>query len=295
MAFTAQDIIKGPREIYRLSADQSDASFDIIRPYATEICLAGTATITLGRFSVGILPLIQILSDKTGATFNAGSFCMASKACIFIVGGNHKNEAIVNFNYTLIGLPFSLFGTDEDKAAFEAFSLPTTIGDNVLFSSNVTVLDGTQIGDGSVIAASALVTGAIGEFGIYGGVPARKIKDRFTADALAAYRALNLPLLRAHCLPLLPRVMRAIEAGESVADATRQLERMKRVPKIVLNAEITANRRVKVTGVKDYFIGEERITHEGTRDQLGRYFAQPFSGNPIFSWTPDIFYTLGIE
>ncbi len=52
------------------------------------------------------------------------------------------------------------------------------IEDNVWIGANVTILDGVTIGSGSIIAAGAVVTRAVPPFSIFGGVPAKKIKDR---------------------------------------------------------------------------------------------------------------------
>jgi len=53
-----------------------------------------------------------------------------------------------------------------------------TIGNDVWIASNVTVLKGTTIGDGAVIAANSVVKGDVGENEIWGGSPAKKIGDR---------------------------------------------------------------------------------------------------------------------
>lgn len=61
------------------------------------------------------------------------------------------------------------------------------IGNDVLISHNVTILSGTTIGNGAVVAAGAVVTKNthIGEYEIWGGVPARFIKKRFNDDKIS--------------------------------------------------------------------------------------------------------------
>lgn len=56
---------------------------------------------------------------------------------------------------------------------------PVTIEEDVWCGANVTILKGVAIGKGSVIAAGAVVTKNVGEYEIWGGTPARKIKNRF--------------------------------------------------------------------------------------------------------------------
>ncbi len=61
--------------------------------------------------------------------------------------------------------------------------LPIVIEDDVWLGANVTVLKGVTIGKGSIIAAGSIVTKDIPPCEVWGGVPARKLKNRFSADA----------------------------------------------------------------------------------------------------------------
>lgn len=53
------------------------------------------------------------------------------------------------------------------------------INEDVWCGANVTILKGIHIGRGSVIAAGAVLTKNVGEYEIWAGVPAKKIRDRF--------------------------------------------------------------------------------------------------------------------
>lgn len=55
-----------------------------------------------------------------------------------------------------------------------------TIGNDVWIGDEVTILGGVSIADGSVIGAGAVVTKNTEPYGIYVGVPAKKIGSRFT-------------------------------------------------------------------------------------------------------------------
>lgn len=68
------------------------------------------------------------------------------------------------------------------------------IKNDVLISHNVTILSGTTIENGAVIAAGAVVTKNthIGEYEIWGGVPARFIKKRFDEETISKIKKLNL-------------------------------------------------------------------------------------------------------
>ncbi|MFC0414203.1 acyltransferase [Cytobacillus solani] len=55
---------------------------------------------------------------------------------------------------------------------------PITISKHVIIGTNSTVLPNVVIGEGSAIGAHSLVTKNINSWGIYAGIPAKKIKDR---------------------------------------------------------------------------------------------------------------------
>lgn len=64
-----------------------------------------------------------------------------------------------------------------------AFNFPAiTIGNGVFIGANVTILGGVTIGHGSVIVAGSLVNKDVPAHTIYGGVPARKIRDLDRGD-----------------------------------------------------------------------------------------------------------------
>jgi acetyltransferase-like isoleucine patch superfamily enzyme len=55
----------------------------------------------------------------------------------------------------------------------------TSIGNDVWLGQNVIVRAGVTIGDGAVVGAGAVVVSDLKPYGIYGGVPARRIRRRF--------------------------------------------------------------------------------------------------------------------
>lgn len=54
------------------------------------------------------------------------------------------------------------------------------IDNDVWIGCNSTILKGVHIHEGAVVAAGSVVTRSIPSYEIWGGVPAKKIKDRFT-------------------------------------------------------------------------------------------------------------------
>ena len=55
---------------------------------------------------------------------------------------------------------------------------PVAIGNNCWIGAKATILDGTKIGDGCIVAAGAVVKGEFPDNVIIGGVPAKIIKHR---------------------------------------------------------------------------------------------------------------------
>jgi chloramphenicol O-acetyltransferase type B len=58
------------------------------------------------------------------------------------------------------------------------------VNDDVWIGTNAVIIAGTTIGKGSIIAAGSVVNKNIPECEIWGGVPAKKIKDRFGTQEL---------------------------------------------------------------------------------------------------------------
>ncbi|GHT50816.1 hypothetical protein FACS189440_18890 [Bacteroidia bacterium] len=129
-------------------------------------------------------PKCSIAKDFTAGAYSyVGPYCsIYPKVCIgnytmiadhvTIVGGDH--------NYTKAGTPIIFSGRN--------ILLPTIIGNDVWVGCNSTIMTGVKIGDGAIIAAGSVVTKDVEEYAIYGGVPAKKIKDRFTPDEICKHK-----------------------------------------------------------------------------------------------------------
>ena len=94
-----------------------------------------------------------------------GNFTMIAYN-VLILGGDH--------NYKVAGVPTVFAGRDVTK--------PTLIGDDVWIGAGSIIMSGVTIGDGSIIAAGSVVTKDVEPYCIYGGNPAKKIKDRFSEE-----------------------------------------------------------------------------------------------------------------
>lgn len=68
---------------------------------------------------------------------------------------------------------------DPQDKDFAYVAAPVNIGDRCWLSGNVTILPGVNIGEGCVIASGAVVTKDCEPFGIYAGIPAKRICERY--------------------------------------------------------------------------------------------------------------------
>lgn len=76
------------------------------------------------------------------------------------------------------------YGFDDSDADFlqKRKAVKTTIGNDVWLGHDVVVQSGVTIGDGAVIGAGAVVTKDVEPYTIIGGIPGKKIKDRFSDE-----------------------------------------------------------------------------------------------------------------
>ncbi|MDD3062602.1 MAG: acyltransferase [Massilibacteroides sp.] len=90
---------------------------------------------------------------------------------VTIIGGNHRVSDVGRYMFDVKEkLP------EDDKDIY--------INDDVWVGTNVTILKGVTIGRGAVVAAGALVVKDVDPYSVVGGVPAKKIKDRFSISEI---------------------------------------------------------------------------------------------------------------
>jgi maltose O-acetyltransferase len=78
----------------------------------------------------------------------------------------------INHAFDRIDIPMCQQGVDEER--------PVIIGDDVWIGGRVTILPGVKVGNGSILAASAVVTKDVPDYAIVGGNPAKVLKYRKT-------------------------------------------------------------------------------------------------------------------
>lgn len=113
----------------------------------------------------------------TRAKIHIGSHVMFGPRVV-IITGDHDTGIIGKYLDEV---------TDTDKA--EECDQDVIIDDDVWIGANVTILKGVHINTGAVIAAGSVVTKDIDPYTVNAGVPAKKIKDRFSQEQLNMHRS----------------------------------------------------------------------------------------------------------
>lgn len=102
-----------------------------------------------------------------------GKFCSIGPYCQIGLD-EHPMEALSTSPFTYL----------RENEVRNNFRNPPIIGHDVWIAGNVTILRGVEIGTGSVVAAGSVVTKDVKPYEIVGGVPAKKIKNRFDDDKI---------------------------------------------------------------------------------------------------------------
>lgn len=132
------------------------------------------------RTKIGAYSIVSSTShfSKMGVGFRIGSDCGISEYCYFGAAGGIEigNDVIVG-QYVSMHSQNHVFDDVNVKIRDQGVvSEGIVIGNNVWIGAKVTVLDGAVVGDNSVIAAGAVVSGSFPPGVVIGGVPARVIK-----------------------------------------------------------------------------------------------------------------------
>lgn len=129
---------------------------DVVIKEGARICSCNSnAIISIGkRTTVGYHTFIFASSSIT-----IGDDCLIAPF-VYLVDSDHKISKLERIN----------------QQANESSAIK--IGNDVWIASNVTILKGVTIGNGAVIAANSVVNCDVGAYEIFGGSPAKKIKDR---------------------------------------------------------------------------------------------------------------------
>jgi chloramphenicol O-acetyltransferase type B len=123
-----------------------------------------------------------------GENFYIGKYSIIE--CDAIIGDNvmfANRVALIgryDHNYQQIGVPMRFASRIGDyDYDWKGIDLKVEIESDVWVGYGSIILSGVKIGQGSIIASGSVVTKDVEPFSIYGGVPAKKISNRFESEA----------------------------------------------------------------------------------------------------------------
>lgn len=144
------------------------------------------STALMGEIRIGRWTYIQS-NSAIGAAYpvKIGAFCSIAIGFYLWNNENHHTKFATTYPLkTALGVPL----TREDmRSEYQE----VTIGNDVWIGRDVHVLPGAKIGDGAIVGAHAVVSGELKPYGVYGGVPARLIKWRFSEAVIEFLLALK--------------------------------------------------------------------------------------------------------
>jgi acetyltransferase-like isoleucine patch superfamily enzyme len=142
--------------------------------------------VSIGRFSnlfdVSVDDFSYISSNTIINNSKIGKFCSIGSG-VKIGLGIHPTNDFVSTHPIFYSVRKQSQISFSNTSLFEETS-NIIIGNDVWIGVNVVILDGVTIGDGAIISAGAVVNKDVPPYAIYGGVPAKLIRNRFSQDEI---------------------------------------------------------------------------------------------------------------
>jgi acetyltransferase-like isoleucine patch superfamily enzyme len=134
---------------------------------------------TKSSFSYRNITLGNDVYIGPGANFSSITVISIGNKVMFgpnvtILGGDHNISCMGKYMYDV-------------KEKLPENDLPVYIEDDVWIGASAIILKGVRIGTGSVVAAGAIVTKDVEPYSIVVGVPAKKIKMRFSEEDILSH------------------------------------------------------------------------------------------------------------
>lgn len=137
--------------------------------------------LSMGRFSY--INAGSVLGGKY--PIRIGAFCSIAAELYAWTWESHDVDHVTSHPVQLIlGLPTTYPAIVEKPQGI-------TIGHDVYLGHQVRLMPGVTIGNGAVVGARSVVTRDLEPYGIYGGVPARLIRKRFSDPVINALQEIS--------------------------------------------------------------------------------------------------------
>ncbi len=124
----------------------------------------------LGQYSYGNPKIKSYGAEGEGLII--GNFVSIAEEVTFLLSGEHNIDTLSTYPFEVM-----YFKNKKSEAICKG---KIVIEDDVWIGYRATILSGVKIGKGAIVGAGAVVTKDLEPYGIYGGVPAKLIKYRFS-------------------------------------------------------------------------------------------------------------------
>jgi acetyltransferase-like isoleucine patch superfamily enzyme len=135
----------------------------------------------VGDYSYGA-PTIRFWDETTRLPI--GKYCSIAEGATFILGGNHRIDAVTTFPLGRLLGPSGPVERPDSRGDI-------VIGSDVWIAANAIILSGVTIGDGAIVGAGTVVASDIPPYAVVAGNPAGVIRKRFSEPIID-----ELPALR---------------------------------------------------------------------------------------------------
>jgi acetyltransferase-like isoleucine patch superfamily enzyme len=148
--------------------------------YDLRVYLSDHAYIDVGRGSLdAVFCVSHVMPDSIGCLGTIGQFCEFAQPCKLFGGGEHQNELPVNLTFSTVPALTWKIANEKLESLRPKKHQPFTIKNAVVVSADAKVMPGATLENGVVLAANALTRGETQAFAIYGGTPAKILRQRF--------------------------------------------------------------------------------------------------------------------
>ncbi len=120
----------------------------------------------------------NVLFSDHGGKLSIGKYCSIADGATILLGGEHHLDWVTTY-------PFSMLW--DDAQSFSGYPMNTgnvTIGHDVWIGHEALILSGVSLGNGAVIGARSVVTNDVPPYAVVAGVPARRVKQRFSEEMI---------------------------------------------------------------------------------------------------------------
>lgn len=144
-----------------------------LKNYTVPMNFFPAADVSIGNRTYGDL---HIFKFNTKSKIKIGSFCSIGQNTSFIIDADHHISHISSYPYKAM-----LLHTEKYEAISKG---DIVVDDDVWIGYGATIMSGVHIGQGAVVATSAVVTKNVPPYAIVGGVPAKVISYRFEPEII---------------------------------------------------------------------------------------------------------------